>query len=120
MTASNVFFIVATVVVSVVGVYLTLALAQMRKTLGKMDETLTDVQEVLDHAERVVAMTEAPVRAVTNAVMDVQRGTRTISHAIDRFGLGVVKPLERTASVLGVVMDTLGITHKRKGGNNDF
>ena len=52
--------------------------------------------------------------------MDVQRGTRTIGHAIDRFGIGVVKPLERTASVVGLVMDTLGITHKRKGGNNDL
>lgn len=120
MTMSTVFFIVATIVVSVVGVYLTLALAQMRKTLTKMDETLTDVQEVLDHTERVVAMTEAPVRAVTDALMNVQRGTRTIGHAIDRFGIGVVKPLERTASVLGVVMDTLGLTHKRKGGNNDL
>ncbi len=118
MTMSSVFFIMATLVVGIVGFFLSRTLVQLSKTLVKLDTTLTDVQQVLDHAERVVTTMEAPLLMVANTLTDLQRGTRNISMAIDRFGLGIARPLAMTASVLGSVTDALGITSKNKGGNH--
>ncbi|MFN0149337.1 MAG: hypothetical protein ACKVU1_01330 [bacterium] len=118
MTMSNIFLVVAALVVGVVGFYLARMLAQLTKTLTRVDTTLTEIDQVLGHAERVVAMADTQVRAVASGLTELQHRARSMGASIDRFRQGIAQPLATTASVLGFVTNALGITSKSKGGNH--
>jgi hypothetical protein len=118
MTTSTVFLLVSAVAICVVAAFFVRTLLQLTKTLEQMDRTMTDVQRVLDHAERIVVLAEQPVRTISHRIADLERGTHAVGRAIDRVGVGIIRPLAVTATVLDGATRVLGLTPTRKGGNH--